>query len=324
MLPFKPHPQVYTGFNQFTDSEGNQQEIQRRNNSEPLQDLILMASNEEFALQTFRPTEYSLLSTFTDMLMQCVTHYNNFLTNWIINFFGNWIKYSNDNGNSYSYLSNPDNLPFEISKVGRAVTLQSKDYYAPMMVYQGLSQPYDRVGFDIFPISYYATNYSYANWFAETKGERLGNEGVILPCILNIRKPLDLSMFGIKKVSSKNFFDAIYLQTGFTPEDLKVNPAFLLENTPELEVWVYIRNNPEMLKLLKESKIVDGIHMFENNPSVDVGESEYETEVWITFYPEQTKVLPIFQFRLISEGERSKFERGWSTKSQFLKWGGKL
>lgn len=309
---------------QFTDSEGNPQEIQRSTNSESLQDLISMAKVEEFALVKSRPTEYSFLSTFTDMLTECVIFNEYFLANWIINFFGNWIKYSNDNGNSYSYLSNPDNLPFEISKVGRAVTLQSKDYYAPMMVYQGLSQTYDRVGFDIFPISYYATNYSYANWFAETKGEKLGTKGVILPCILNILRPLDLSMFGIKKVNSKNFFDAIYLQTGFTPEDLKVNPAFLLENTPDLEVWVYIRNNPEMLKLLKESKIVDGIHMFENNPSVDVENSAYQTEVWITFYPEQTKVLPIFQMKQIFDGERGKFDRGWFTKSQFLKRGGKL
>jgi hypothetical protein len=179
------------------------------------------------------------------------------------------------------------------------------------------------VGFEVFPISYYAVNYDYADWFATTKGQRLGTQGVILPCILNIRRPLDLSFFGIQKISPTKFFDAVYLQTGLSPEDLKVNPAFLSDSTPDLEVWVYIRSNVEMLKILKESKICDGIHMYENNPAVDVSDKAYATEVWITFYPEQTKVLPLYKFTDFQQGG-NEIDRGWFTKSQFLKSGGTI
>jgi len=37
--------------------------------------------------------------------------------------------------------------------------------------------------------------------------------------------------------------------------------------------------------------------MYENNPAVDMTNIAYQTEVWITFYPEQTKVVPLYQFR---------------------------
>jgi hypothetical protein len=104
---------------------------------------------------------------------------------------------------------------------------------------------------------------------------------------------------------------------------LKVSPAFLSDSTPDLEVWIYIRSNVEMLKMLKETKICDGIHMYENNPAVDVNDKAYMTEVWITFYPEQTKVVPLYQFADFQQGG-NKIDRGWFTKSQFLKSGGAI
>jgi hypothetical protein len=78
-----------------------------------------------------------------------------------------------------------------------------------------------------------------------------------------------------------------------------------------------------MLKILKESKICDGIHMYENNPAVDVSDKAYQTEVWITFYPEQTKVLPLYKFTDFQQGG-NEIDRGWFTKSQFLKSGGTI
>jgi len=224
-------------------------------------------------------------------------------------------------------LNDKNNLPAEISRVGKVQEVQGKsglEYsYAPEIVFQGLSKVYDRVGFEVFPISYYAVNYDYADWFATTKGQNLGTDGVILPCILNIRRPLDLSFFGIEKVSPTKFFDAVYLQTGLSPEELKVSPAFLSDSTPDLEVWIYIRSNVEMLKILKETKICDGIHMYENNPSVDISDNAYQTEVWITFYPEQTKVVPLYQFTDFQQGG-NEVDRGWFSKSQFLKSGGTI
>jgi hypothetical protein len=264
----------------------------------------------------------NLLGKFETFLEYCSVNRTSYIANWLSNFFGDWVVYSDAYNFDYALLNDKNNLPAEISRVGKVQELQGKsgsEYtYAPEMVFQGLSKVYDRVGFEVFPISYYAVNYDYADWFATTKGQKLGTEGVILPCILNIRRPLDLSFFGIEKVSPTKFFDAVYLQTGLTPEELKVSPAFLSDSTPDLEVWIYIRSNVEMLKILKETKICDGIHMYENNPAVDISDKAYQTEVWITFYPEQTKVVPLYQFTDFQQGG-NEMDRGWFSKSQFLK-----
>lgn len=284
-----------------------------------LLNLIGMAQAEENWLIE-RPDMNTMYKLFAEFIDYCVNNSSSYLTQWTINFFGNYLAYSIEQNHDILKLNNPDNLPENISRVRDIRMINGKYFLVPNMVFQGLSQTYDKVGFDTFPISYYASNYHYANWFAKTKGSKNNTDGVVLPCILNIRRPLDLSFFYIDKVSPKIFFDAVYIQTGLTPEDLKVNPAFLLPSTPDLEVWIYIRSNQEMLKILKETKIVDGIHMYENNPAVDQNDSAYATEVWITFYSEQTKVLPLLQNQRYSDEQ----DRGFFTKSQFLKRGGKL
>ncbi len=294
-----------------------------------LDTLIENAQIEQNNLEGRRSiaNEKNILGKFKSFLDYCGVNSDSYIANWLSNFFGNWIFYAEYSNYDYALLSDINNLPAAISRVGKVTEVQGKSgleyMYAPEIVFQGLSKIYDRVGFEVFPISYYAVNYDYADWFATTKGQRLGTQGVILPCILNIRRPLDLSFFGIQKISPTKFFDAVYLQTGLSPEDLKVNPAFLSDSTPDLEVWVYIRSNVEMLKILKESKICDGIHMYENNPSVDISDNAYQTEVWITFYPEQTKVLPLYKFTDFLQNGK-EMDRGWFTKSQFLKSGGTI
>jgi len=290
-----------------------------------LEDLIQAGQIEQTNLVNFRPNETNLRSKYNSLMQYVIDYPISYVAHWIENFFGKFMLYSDSYNFDYASLSNFSNIPSTISKVGRLLNLNNKRVmYVPELVFQGLSQPYDRVGFEVFPISYYATNWDYADWFATTKGQKLNTRGVILPCFLNIRRPLELSFFSIQKVSPTQFFDAVYLQTGLTPEELKVNPAFLSPNTPDMEVWVYIRSNTEMLKILKESKIVDGIHMYENNPAVDENDAAYMTEVWVTFYPEQTKVAPLFQYADVIYGARKEVDRGWFTKSQFLKSGGTI
>jgi hypothetical protein len=298
--------------------------FQRMFNQNALETLIERGRIEQNNLELPRNStnKINTVAKYSSFLEYCVENPSSYIANWVVNFFGNWIEYSEEQNNDYGALSNKNNLPVEMSRVGKVEAI-IKYMYVPEIVFQGLSRVYDRVGFDVFPISYYATNYDYANWFATTKGQKLGTQGVILPCILNIRRPLDLSFFGIEKVSPVKFFDAVYLQTGLTPEELKVSPAFLSDSTPDLEVWIYIRSNVEMLKILKELKICDGIHMYENNPAVDVNDKAYMTEVWITFYPEQTKVVPLYQFADFQQGG-NEIDRGWFTKSQFLKSGGTI
>jgi len=295
----------------------------RAKNEEALVDIIEGGKFEQDNLTSKRPSEFVMLARYDALIEYVQLNPTTYLTNWLENFFGTFMNYSDLFNYEYDLLSTMLNEFPNLSKVGTISGVIGKSVYVPQMVYQGLSQPYDRVGFDIFPISYYATNWSYADWFATLKGQKFNTSGVILPCFLNIRRPLDLTFFGINKVSPTQFFDAIYLQTGLTPEELKVSPAFLSPSTPDLEVWVYIRSNTEMLKILKEVKIVDGIHMYENNPAVDVNDAAYMTEVWVTFYPEQTKVVPLYQFSNFLESGK-EIDKGWFTKSQFLKNGGTI
>lgn len=297
-----------------------------------IDDLIIRGRTLEQYIESsdFRSINYiQLYNDFIKFLGFCVINPNAFYKVWLEGFFGDWINFSENANNDAKILSDSLFYPANLSRAGTISNLAASmnslnriPFYTPKLMWQGLSQIYNKVGFDAFPVSYYAANYAYAEWFANTKGQQKGTSGVILPCMLKILRPLELGEFGIEKVSPNIFFDSIYLQTGMTPEQLEVNPAFLSDSTPPMEVWVYIRNNPQMLIKLKESGLVDGIHMFENNPSVSDADSAYQTEVWMTFFSDQTKVFPFTWWK--NFGNSLDEDRALQTMSQFLSKGGKL
>ena len=297
-----------------------------------IDDLIVKGRTLEYYIESdaFRDISYvDLYQDFNKFLSFCILNPNAFYKIWLEGFFGDWINFSENANHDAKILSDSVFYPDNLSRAGTITNLapymnglNRKPFYSPRLMWQGLSQIYNKVGFDAFPVSYYAANYAYAEWFANTKGQQRGTSGVILPCLLKILRPLELAEFGISKVAPNIFFDSIYLQTGMTPEQLEVNPAFLSDSTPPMEVWVYIRNNPQMLIKLKESGLVDGIHMFENNPSVSGADSAYETEVWMTFFSDQTKVFPFTWWKDIGTGLYE--DKALQTMSQFLSKGGKL
>lgn len=184
-------------------------------------------------------------------------------------------------------LSGYDNI-IPVSKV-------MTEGYEPLVVYQGLGRAFERERFDSFPTSYFAVNPNYAEWFATTKGQQNGTEGYVLPFFLNIRNPLDMTYFGIEKVSPKDFFDYLFVKTGQTAEQLGFDARFLQPNVPPMEVWAYIRNSPRAIESIKNQGVYDGFHFFENNPQASG--DQYQTEVWTTFFPNQTK---------LASNERSK------------------
>jgi hypothetical protein len=160
--------------------------------------------------------------------------------------------------------------------------------FEPRVVWHGTGKEFSYFIFDNFPAAYFAVNREYSQFFADLQG---GGDGYVIPFFLNIRNPLDLTHFETNNVSSKDFFDYMYLMTGLTMEQLDVNPIFLTGSTPLLQTWMYIRNNPKMLKKIADTKIYDGIHFYETNPNVkDVSSSAYKTEAFITFSPHQCKI----------------------------------
>jgi hypothetical protein len=157
-----------------------------------------------------------------------------------------------------------------------------------LVVYQGIGRAFERERFDAFPTSYFAVNPDYAEWFATLKGQRNSTQGYVLPFFLNVRNPLDCTYFGIEKVAPKDFFDYLFVKTGQTPEQLGFDARFLQPNVPPMEVWAYIRNSPNAITAIAKQGIYDGLHFFENNPQASG--NQYQTEVWTTFFPSQTKL----------------------------------
>jgi hypothetical protein len=183
--------------------------------------------------------------------------------------------------------------------------------FEPKLFYHGTGQEFSYFKFDKFPAAYFAANQAYSQWFANLHG---GDKGYTIPFFLNVRNPLDLTQFGTEEIRPKDFFDYMYLQTGLDAEQLEVNPLFLNPSAPARETWVYLRNNPKMLKKLADNQVYDGINFYETNPGVDKGLPAYQTEVYITFKPEQCK---------IADNNRGLILMA-SIKSFFLENGGKI
>jgi hypothetical protein len=184
----------------------------------------------------------------------------------------------------------------------------------PQIVYHGTGSVFSFFDFNKFPAMYFAENYYYAEWFAAAKGEREGHEGYVYPFLLNIRNPLDLTIFGIEPVAPQEFMDYVYLQCGLSEDDLKINPAMTADKTKKFEAWVYLRNSPEMLKAFRDTKLFDGIVYFEQNPPIDPSANNFKTKGFIIFEANNAKLV---------DPERHDLLLG-NMRSFYLKKGGKL
>lgn len=187
--------------------------------------------------------------------------------------FGDW---------ELAYLyKDTDAIEIECSKV-------LTENYEPLVVWHGTGQEFSYFKFDTFPAAYFAVRREYSQFFADLHG---GGEGFVIPFFLNIRNPLDLTHFKTNDVSVKDFFDYIFLQTGLDMDDLEVNPIFMDSSLKPLQTWIFIRNNPNMLKKIAQLNIFDGIHFYETNPNIkDKSSPAYETEAYITFNANQSKI----------------------------------
>jgi hypothetical protein len=220
------------------------------------------------------------------------------MTDEFQNWFGNFTLAYNYKNSAY------ENVPCSVVV---------SDNYEPEIVYHGTGAEFSFFKFDNFPAMYFAQNPDYSNWFAELKGQQSGNIGYVYPFVLNMRSPLDLTIFRNDELSYSDFTDWVYLQTGLTEDELKINKA-LTDPSQKFKVWMFLRNSPEMLKLFRDKKVCDGIIFYEDNPSVDRSSSAFETKAFIIFESNAAKIADP--------------ERHISTipamRSFYLKRGGKL
>jgi hypothetical protein len=214
------------------------------------------------------------------------------------NWFGNFTNAYNYRNSSY------ENVPCSV--------VVNKNY-EPLVVYHGTGVEFSFFKFDKFPAMYFAENEAYSNWFAELKGQQAGTNGYVYPFLLNIRTPLDLTIYGIEPVAPDEFIDWMFLQTGLDAEELKISKA-LLNPTEKYQAWMYLRNSPEMLNVLRDKAICDGIIYYEDNPSVDKSSDAYQTKAYIVFNSNSAKIAdPNREMMTIP-----------AMRSFYLKRGGKL
>lgn len=214
------------------------------------------------------------------------------------NWFGNFTNAYNYRNSSY------ENVPCSVVV---------NKHYEPLVVYHGTGVEFSFFKFDKFPAMYFAENEAYSNWFAEMKGQQSGTRGYVYPFFLNIRTPLDLTIYGIEPVSPDDFIDWMFLQTGLDADELKISKA-LLDPTQKFQAWMYLRNSPEMLNVLRDKAVCDGIIYYEDNPSVDKTSDAYQTKAYIVFNSNSAKIAdPNREMMTIP-----------AMRSFYLKRGGKL
>ena len=170
---------------------------------------------------------------------------------------------------------------FNVSKV-------VSDNGEPKLVWHGTGKEFSFFKFSNFPAIYFSENKQYSEFFADLQGNR---SGYVLPFFINIKKPLDLTKFGINTVDSTTFWNEVFLQTGMNEQQLMVNPMFLDKNAPPLPVWVYIRNNENMLRVLSEKKLFDGMIFYEFNPNINPSDTaRYSSKAYIIFDAHDAKL----------------------------------
>ena len=152
----------------------------------------------------------------------------------------------------------------------------------PLIVYHGTwsKSHFSRFKFNKFPIIYFASNKSYAEWFA-----KMGT-GIMYECFLDIKFLCDFRDLGLKDVTWKELGDYLFDMYGILlPKS---------NNTNRMKAWAWIRSDAPEFKLIntiKEFGFTGMVHI-ENNPQdlLPNGE-ENTTSAYMIFNPEQAKLV---------------------------------
>lgn len=186
----------------------------------------------------------------------------------------------------------------------------------PIVVYQGDIGLRTRFGFGGFPVNYFANNYSYAKWFAETTYERSGVENDIPPTIysffLRMVNPIDLREFGYQDGLVSGWIDIFARILDVEPKAIYPNfqsqddlNNFLNANVP---LWAMLRNNINLLNYIKNETFFDGIIMVENNPADVINGEENFTDSYMIFENENVKLSNASFFNTTMNFEKGSFD----------------
>ena len=182
--------------------------------------------------------------------------------------------------------------------VSRAINPLTKE---PQVAFHGkanMALEFTKMAFATFPVKYFGTNLSYAEWFKEnqSKSDRLTK--LVYEFFLDIKNPIDLSPIGLTELTAEEFKELIKAQYNYDIQSRLHDEGTGKKN----KLWVLIRFSPQMLEELKANTYFDGFIMYEDN-SQDLTASGYDTNL-LGFSPnsyelvQQVAGTPIGNFTL--------------------------
>lgn len=153
----------------------------------------------------------------------------------------------------------------------------------PLIVWHGTwnKSHYSRFKFTKFPIIYFATNKSYAEWFA-----KLGT-GIMYQCFLDIKFLCDFRYFGVKEVTWSEVSDFLKRNYGFELPEKETGGR-------KMPVWAWIRGDAPELQLIntiKEQGFTGMAHVEDNPQDILPNGEKNSTVAYMIFSPEQAKLV---------------------------------
>lgn len=266
--------------------------LKQQTSSELLQSLAKVFVKEKITQGTINP---ELLAPNGQPTMLTEDQYYKVRSQEFVDWYGDWLMaYDLDN----------------YGGVSKTINDATKE---PLVLYHGSQHDFARWRFEKFPAAYFADNMSYAQWFANYAGN-----GLLYQVFVDMKNPIDMRSFGVDAYPIRNYLQFIEENYLITPEQADARVAQFAKTDPAnteqyldhpCRFWEYIRHiNTDLLTYLRDNTFIDGIMMFENNPSDIVDGKENVTGSYVVFRTEQIKWASANHFNLLVKDAR--FEKG--------------
>jgi hypothetical protein len=156
--------------------------------------------------------------------------------------------------------------------VSKAINPLTKE---PQVAFHGKANmvlEFSKMAFALFPVKYFGTNLSYAEWFREnqSKSDRLTK--LVYEFFLDIKNPIDLSPIGLTELTAEDLKEVIKAQYNYEIQ----SPIAGQGTGDKMKLWRLIRGSEQMLEELKANTYFDGLIMYEDNLQ-DLTASGYDT-----------------------------------------------
>jgi hypothetical protein len=128
----------------------------------------------------------------------------------------------------------------------------------PLVMYHGKSNMKSErteLGFNSFPIKYFAEDVLYSEYFANR-----GGVSALYEFFIKCDNPMDLTKIHVDLITPNMFKTIVEVLYGY-----EIKSRLASEETP-LRVWQILRGNPAMLNEIREKTNFDGFTLYEDNP----------------------------------------------------------